>query len=420
MTGKTALLAWVACACLAWGCGGVAPESPGKVSVSAPQEPEPIRRFGVVWEDLVVDSGRVSSGESLSHLLDPAGIGPGRIATLAANSRATYDVRNMKAGQRWWLASETVQDSTSTRQVPKWFVYERNPKDYALFSLQDTLGVRLGSHPVDTVYARAKGTIETSLYQDLESLGHSTTLAVSMANVYAWTVDFSRVQKGDTYDVLYCREMVNGQPASMPIVLASTFTHWGIEHDAYRFNQGGGTSYFDVEGGSLQRVFLKAPVEFSRISSRYNPKRFHPVLKKVKGHFGTDYAAPTGTPIVAVGDGVVTISGYTSGNGKYVKIRHNGTYETQYLHMSKRAVKKGQQVRQGEVIGYVGSTGLATGPHVCFRFWKNGQQIDHLREEFPPSDPIDAKYQKDFAKEVNRLEGLKATTPINAGRPASL
>ena len=209
-------------------------------------------------------------------------------------------------------------------------------------------------------------------------------------------------------------------PVLNPIVLASTFTHWGIEHDAYRFNQGGGTSYFDVEGGSLQRVFLKAPVEFSRISSRYNPKRFHPVLKKVKGHFGTDYAAPTGTPIVAVGDGVVTISGYTSGNGKYVKIRHNGTYETQYLHMSKRAVKKGQQVRQGEVIGYVGSTGLATGPHVCFRFWKNGQQIDHLREEFPPSDPSDAKYQKDFAKEVNRLEGLKATTPINAGRPASL
>ena len=195
MTGKTALFAWVACACLAWGCGGVAPESPSEVSAHALEEPEPIRRFGVVWEDLVVDSGRVSSGESLSHLLDPAGIGPGRIATLAANSRATYDVRNMKAGQRWWLASETVQDSTSTRQVPKWFVYERNPKDYALFSLQDTLGVRLGSHPVDTVYARAQGTIETSLYQDLESLGHSTTLAVSMANVYAWTVDFSRVQK---------------------------------------------------------------------------------------------------------------------------------------------------------------------------------------------------------------------------------
>ena len=303
MTGKTALFAWVACACLAWGCGGVAPESPreglGASSAGA-------RADSAVWRCVGGPRGGFWTGvvgESLSHLLDPAGIGPGRIATLAANSRATYDVRNMKAGQRWWLASETVQDSTSTRQVPKWFVYERNPKDYALFSLQDTLGVRLGSHPVDTVYARAKEPSKRPCIKDLESLGHSTTLAVSMANVYAWTVDFSRVQKGDTYDVLYCREIVNGQPASMPIVLASTFTHWGIEHDAYRFNQGGGTSYFDVEGGSLQRVFLKAPVEFSRISSRYNPKRFHPVLKKVKGHFGTDYAAPTGTPIVAVGDG---------------------------------------------------------------------------------------------------------------------
>ena len=156
----------------------------------------------------------------------------------------------------------------------------------------------------------------------------------------------------------------------------------------------GGT--FDLEGGSLQKVFLKAPVEFSRISSRYNPKRYHPVLKKVKGHFGTDYAAPTGTPIVAVGDGVVTKSSYTSGNGKYVKIRHNSTYETQYLHMSKRAVKEGQRVKQNEVIGYVGQTGLATGPHVCFRFWKNGKQVDHLREEFPPSDPIDASLQESF------------------------
>ena len=169
-----------------------------------------------------------------------------------------------------------------------------------------------------------------------------------------------------------------------------------------------------MEGGSLQKVFLKAPVEFSRISSRYNPKRFHPVLKKVKGHFGTDYAAPTGTPIVAVGDGVVTKSSYTSGNGKYVKIRHNSTYETQYLHMSKRAVSKGQRVKQGETIGYVGQTGLATGPHVCFRFWKNGKQIDHLREEFPPSDPIEAALQKAFAHQVTLLEDMKVSLEPNA------
>ncbi|MDA0904545.1 MAG: peptidoglycan DD-metalloendopeptidase family protein [Bacteroidetes bacterium] len=408
--------------CVVWlgiasGCGeGQGPHgSATGGAFRAVAEPEPTMRFGVVWDDLLVDSGEVKSGQSLSHILDPAGIGPGRIANLAANSRKTWDVRSMRAGHRWWLASETVRDSAEAeaRVVPKWFIYERNPKDYALFSLGDTLGVRLGSYPVDTVYARAQGAIVNSLYMDFEMAGHPTNLAVAMANVYAWTIDFSRLQKDDTYDVLYRREMVHGTPVGMPEVLSSTFTHWNRPLESYRFEHEGDAGYYDLEGGSLQKVFLKAPVEFSRISSRYNPKRFHPVLNKVKGHYGTDYAAPTGTPIVAVGDGVVTKSSYTSGNGKYVKIRHNSTYETQYLHMSERAVKEGQRVTQGQTIGYVGQTGLATGPHVCFRFWKNGQQVDHLREEFPPSDPIAADLQQAFADEVARLEALKSSVEPN-------
>ena len=407
-----AVLSFIRCGEGPSGFGG---HSLGGIFQAQPER-EPLRRFGVVWEDLVVDSGTVESGQSLSHLLDPAGIGPGKVATLAANSRKVWDVRYMKAGHRWWLASETVRDSgeAEARLVPKWFVYERNPKDYARFSLGDTLGVRLGCYPVDTMYARAVGTIEQSLYMDFDKAGHPTNLAVAMANVYAWTIDFSRVQKGDTYNVLYRREVVNGQPVGMPVVLSSSFSHWGVPQEAYRFEHDGIAGYFDLEGGSLQKVFLKAPVEFSRISSRYNPKRYHPVLKKVKGHFGTDYAAPKGTPIVSVGDGVVTKSGYTSGNGKYVKIRHNATYETQYLHMSRRAVEKGQRVKQGEVIGYVGQTGLATGPHVCFRFWKNGKQVDHLREDFPPSDPIDAELQSAFAGQVAALEKMGSKVQDNA------
>jgi murein DD-endopeptidase MepM/ murein hydrolase activator NlpD len=173
---------------------------------------------------------------------------------------------------------------------------------------------------------------------------------------------------------------------------------------AYRYDQGHGDDYFDDRGASLRKAFLKAPVEFSRISSRYNLKRFHPVLNRMKAHLGTDYAAPHGTPIVAVGDGTVIKSGYTSGNGNYVKIRHNSTYETQYLHMSKRAVRVGEAVRQGQVIGYVGSTGLATGPHVCFRFWKNGKQVDHLREEFPPSEPIESEHLAGFQTKVAELK----------------
>lgn len=412
---RWAFVAAVAAVC-SWGCGFNNQGEFGTGVAVLAEVPPPTIRFGIVWDSLVVDSGKVQPGKSLSHLLDPAGIGPGKVATLAANSRKTYDVRNMRAGRDWWLASERLRDSLgqTVGQKPKWLIYERNPKDYAVFSLGDTLGVKLGSYPVDTVYARAQGTIENSLYLDLDRGGHPSSLAVAMASVYAWTIDFSRVQKGDTFDVLYRREMVNGEPAGIPTVLSSTFTHWDRALSAYRFEEDGVARYFDLEGGSLQKVFLKAPVEFSRISSRYNPKRFHPVLKKVKGHFGTDYAAPTGTPIVAVGDGVVTKSSYTSGNGKYVKIRHNGTYETQYLHMSKRAVKQGQRVKQNEVIGYVGSTGLATGPHVCFRFWKNGKQIDHLREDFPPSDPIKEGLQADFALEVNRLDVLLQRLRPNA------
>ena len=166
------------------------------------------------------------------------------------------------------------------------------------------------------------------------------------------------------------------------------------------------------QGQSLRKAFLKAPVEFSRISSRYNLKRFHPIVQKTKAHYGTDYAAPQGTPIIAVGDGVVSKSSYTKGNGKYVKIRHNNTYETQYLHMSRRAVAAGERVKQGQVIGYVGSTGLATGPHVCFRFWKNGKQVDHLREEFPPSTPIKDDQMDAFQaaiQEINEaLTGLSS------------
>jgi len=208
---------------------------------------------------------------------------------------------------------------------------------------------------------------------------------------------------------------VNDKPAGMPRIVASEFMHRGRNFPAFAFDQGEGLDYFDETGASLRKAFLKAPVSFSRISSRFNKRRFHPVLKKVKAHLGTDYAAPRGTEIVAVGDGVVTKASYTKGNGKYVKIRHNGTYTTQYLHMSRRNVKEGQAVRQGDVIGYVGSTGLATGPHVCFRFWKNGRQVDHLKEDFPPSTPIKEEAKGSFEEACRVLLAEMATEEADSG-----
>ena len=382
---------------LAMSCGETA-ESRRSANNEPTVPVTPIERFGLLWEAFDIDSGVVASGQSLSHILSPAGMSAGEITLLAQATETEYDVRSMRSGKSWWITYDRDSSATATH-----FIYQRNAREYARFSLQQPYDVALESLPADTLIQRTKGTIENSLYVDLDRLGAPTTLALAMANVYAWTVDFSRLQKGDEFDVMYERTYVNGKPMGMPRVIACHFQHRGKELPAFRFDQGEGFDYFDEAGQSLRKAFLKAPVEFSRISSRYNLKRFHPILQKTKAHYGTDYAAPKGTPIISVGDGIVSKSSYTKGNGKYVKIRHNNTYETQYLHMSRRAVSAGEHVKQGQVIGYVGSTGLATGPHVCFRFWKNGKQVDHLREEFPPSTPIMANQMDAFQATVQEL-----------------
>lgn len=382
---------------LAMSCGETAESR--RAANNEPTVPvKPIERFGLLWEAFDIDSGVVASGQSLSHILSPAGMSAGEITLLAQATETEYDVRSMRSGKSWWITYDRDSSATATH-----FIYQRNAREYARFSLQQPYDVALESLPADTLIQRTKGTIENSLYVDLDRLGAPTTLALAMANVYAWTVDFSRLQKGDEFDVMYERTYVNGKPMGMPRVIACHFQHRGKELPAFRFDQGEGFDYFDEAGQSMRKAFLKAPVEFSRISSRYNLKRFHPILQKTKAHYGTDYAAPKGTPIISVGDGIVSKSSYTKGNGKYVKIRHNNTYETQYLHMSRRAVSAGEHVKQGQVIGYVGSTGLATGPHVCFRFWKNGKQVDHLREEYPPSTPIMANQMDAFQATVQEL-----------------
>ena len=368
---------------------GSAPAAP----VLTPDETEALR-FAI--EDTValrVEAGTVRRGQSLSHLLSPAGVSAQLLHVMATEERDVFDVRRMKAGNDWSLFS-------GPDGSPRHFAYTISSKQYVVFDLTNQGRARRGEFPSETKRGYVEGEVRGSLYQVLEDAGHSTTLALAMSQVYAWTIDFSRIQAGDRFRILYDRDWVDGNAVGMPRILAAEFVHRGRNFPAYAYDQGDGTDHFDETGASLRKAFLKAPVEFSRISSPFDKKRFHPVLKKVKAHLGTDYAAPHGTPIVAVGDGVVIKASYTKGNGKYVKIRHNGTYTTQYLHMSRRNVKEGQAVRQGDVIGYVGSTGLATGPHVCFRFWKNGHQVDHLREEFPPSTPIESDHENRFAEAV--------------------
>ena len=233
-----------------------------------------------------------------------------------------------------------------------------------------------------------------------------------LAELFAWQVDFHRIQQGDAFRVLYEEQLVEGEPFGAGRILGARFNHRGEDHYAIAFEMDGRTAYFDEEGQSLRKLLLKSPLKFSRISSRYSTRRFHPVQKRYKAHLGTDYAAPTGTPVLAVGDGVVLEAKRKKHNGNYVKIRHNATYTTGYLHLSRFAdgMKPGKVVRQGEVIGYVGSTGLATGPHVCYRFWKKGQQVDPLKEALPPSAPVPDAYRDAFESARDQvLPRLKKT-----------
>jgi murein DD-endopeptidase MepM/ murein hydrolase activator NlpD len=259
------------------------------------------------------------------------------------------------------------------------------------------------------------GTISSSLYVNMTELGLTPDLIDQFADLYGWVVDFQRLQKDDKFKVIFKEQMVENQIVGIEDIEAAYFEHLGQVYHAIPFEQNGIISYFDEKGNSLKKAFLRDPLRFSRISSRYSLSRFHPVQKRYKAHLGTDYAAPRGTEIRSVGDGTVLEAGYKGGNGNYVKIRHNGTYSTQYLHMSKigSGIRKGTRVKQGQIIGYVGSTGLATGPHLCFRFWKHGRQVDWLREEIPPAEPIAEENKLAFEEVkldiINKLGAVEYT-----------
>lgn len=357
------------------------------------EEAEPNYIYGFPADSFVVLAGNVGRNDFLSNIMARHGVDYGTVHRMSEASKGVFDVRQLRHGHSYCVL-------TSPDSVAQCFIYEPNAVEYVVFDFRnrDSIQVYRDSKPVTYEERTASGTIRSSLYQTMQNQGTDPTLAVLLSDVYAWSIDFYRIQKGDKYKVIYTEKVVDGQPVGIAEIKGAWFEHFGKPYYAVQFNQGEDMDYFDEEGRSLRKAFLKAPVKFSRISSRYTMKRFHPVQKRNKPHLGTDYAAPHGTPIMATGDGTVEAAGYTRGNGNYVKIKHNGTYSTQYLHMSKfgSGIRKGVRVRQGDIIGYVGSTGLATGPHVCYRFWKNGQQVDHLREPMPPSEPVKPDHRADF------------------------
>ncbi|MDP4662185.1 MAG: peptidoglycan DD-metalloendopeptidase family protein [Salibacteraceae bacterium] len=363
--------------------------------------------FGIDLKGFHVEKGKIQPNQFLAEILLPYNIDYQEITKLASKAKTIFDIRKLNAGKNYTLIS--TDDSL---QKAQFFIYEVSAIDYVVYDLRDTMRVYHGARPVVLEERTAAGLINSSLYQTLIDQELSPALAMELADIYAWSIDFYRIQKGDFFKVIYQVKKVNNQVVGVDEITAALFQHQDVPFYAFQFSQNEGPDYFDEQGLSLRKAFLQAPLKFSRISSGYTQRRFHPVQKRWKAHLGTDYAAPTGTPIMTVGDGVVLEAKYSQYNGNYVKVKHNQTYTTQYLHMSKIAsnVKTGTRVKQGQVIGYVGSTGLATGPHVCFRFWKNGTQVDHRNEKIPPSEPIKAEFKEAFemllAKEKARLDNI--------------
>lgn len=395
-------------ALLLWGCGTGNKTNNENEQTDTIVLKESVLEYGLPVDSFQVVKGKIQPGENLSTLLLPYGVGYPVIDKIAKEYADVFDVRKIAADKNY-----TVFCTNDSSKNAKCFVYELNPYQYVVVDPRNGVDVYRGEKPVELVQREASGIIESSLWNAMVAQDLSPALIMDLSSIYAWSIDFFHLKDGDRFKIIFEEKIVDGESIGIGRVMAVQFNHNNEDNYAFYFEEEATYGdYFDENGNNLRRAFLRAPLEYGRISSRYTKKRFHPVLKRWKAHLGTDYAAPHGTPILSTADGEVIAASYTSGNGNYIKIRHNSTYTTQYLHMSKfaKGMQVGKRVRQGDVIGYVGSTGLATGPHVCYRFWKNGTQVDPLSEKLPPSQPVKdenkARYDALLAEMKPRLDAI--------------
>ena len=342
--------------------------------------------YGIPMEGYKVRKDVVKPGESLSLILGNAGLSGQQVHEIGEKSHGVFDLRKIRAGRPY--AVYASQDSVA---APAFLVYEENSKDYVVFDLRGDYQVSRGVKPVEWQRKETKGVVESSLWVAMQSVGASPQLAMALSNIFGWSIDFFGIQKGDEFRVIYEQPFVDGEPLSDFRVLAASFCASDSMYYAIPFEQDGEEMYFDEHGNSVEGAFLKAPLDFYRITSRFTNSRYHPVLKRYRAHHGVDYAAPTGTPVYAIGRGKVIAKGYqANGGGNYLKIKHEGSYMTSYMHLSRfaKGIKVGSVVEQKEVVGYVGSTGLSTGPHLDFRVYENGRPINPLTVKSQPKAPV--------------------------------
>lgn len=375
--------------------------------------PKLTKEFGFILEDYEVVRDTIKSGETFGLLMDRQGVSSATVFTIADRVKDTINVARLRAGRPY-----TVLRSKDSLSQAKVFIYQPSRIDYVVIHLSDSIHAYRDRLPLSTKRRAASGVITSSLSQAMVDAGLSQALVHELSSVYQWTVDFFRLQKGDNFKIIYNENYINDTIyAGIESVEATLLNHHGRPYYGFRFTTDsitGQADYYDEKANTLRSFFLRAPLNYTRISSRYSPRRLHPVTRQVRPHLGTDYAAPHGTPIMTTANGVVERSGYTAGNGNYVKVKHNNTYSTQYLHMSRRAVSVGQRVKQGDIIGYVGSTGLATGPHVCYRFWYNGKQVDPYAIVLPAAEPINEELKDSYFRFIEPLKSELDAIPVDS------
>jgi len=370
------------------------------VAIIPPKAKLKLVEFGFNLHDFNVINDTVKSGDTFGSLIEKQNLNGKEVFDIVAQVKDTFDVRTIRS-----------KNKTNKIQI---FIYQPDKINYYVIDFRDSIVVHKKTRPLTFKTRTIAGALNGSLSETLANEKVDPALASKIAKIYAWSIDFFKLQKGDKFGLTFTERYINDTIYDgVDSLKAAFFEYKGKNIYAFPFTPDGSSGkqqYYDEEGKTLKNFFLKAPLKFINITSRYTKNRFHPVQKRWKAHNGTDYAAPTGTPIMTTAAGVVEQAGYTTGNGNFVKVKHDRMYATQYLHMSKILVRRGQRVTQGQVIGKVGSTGLATGPHVCYRFWKNGVQVDALRLKLPTSTPMDSKYKQKFLAEITPLKKVLDST----------
>jgi murein DD-endopeptidase MepM/ murein hydrolase activator NlpD len=386
------------------GCQPNIPPNINEISSSEIIETRKNLKYGFDLDLYKVVKKKIRRGDTFGSILENHGIDYPEVYNILQSIKRDVDVKRLVAGKPYHLFY--TKDSIPTLKA---FIYEYDIRSYKVIQLRDSIYGKQINKPIKLVLREGTGLIINSLYETMANSGLNDQLTYYLSDVYAWNIDFYSLRKGDRFKVIYLEKFVDDTiSVGVERIKAAFFEHAGKEFYAFEFKPdtiNGIVEYFDDNAKNLRRAFLKAPVKFGPVTSRYNLKRRIAYYgNRLKPHRGTDFAARVGTPILATSNGTVTKSSYTRGNGNYVTIKHNNTYSTQYLHMKRRKVKKGEFVKQGEVIGWVGMTGYTSGPHVCYRFWKNGRQVDPFKQKLPEAKPISEKLKITY---LNAIDDLK-------------